>query len=237
MDLSGTVAVVTGGAGHLGTAVTRRLLDAGAHVVACEHREQKLNALLAGLPDEAAITAVTCDVTSEDDVRALMASVHDGQGGPHALLNLVGGYAGGATVAETNLATWEHMQRLNVTSAFLCCKHALPYMLTADRGRIVNVSSKAAEDLPAERAAYAVAKAGVLALTQCLAREVRGTGVSVAAIMPSIIDTPTTRAVRPKADPSKWVTPEEIADVIAWLISDEAKAVNGSILRLYGALA
>lgn len=237
MDLSGTVAIVTGGAGHLGSAVTRRLLDAGAHVVACEHHEDKLNALLEELPEGAAVTTVVCDVTGDGDVRELMAFVHEELGGPHALLNIVGGYAGGATVAETDLATWEHMQRLNVTSAFLCCKHALPFMLEADRGRIVMVSSKAAEDLPAEKAAYAVAKAGLLALTQCLAKEVRGTGVSVAAVMPSIIDTPATRAVRPKADPSKWVTPQQIADVLAWLVSGEAQAVNGSVLRLYGALA
>jgi len=237
MDLSGTVAIVTGGAGHLGSVITRRLLDAGAHVVACEHREEKLSALLDALPDESAITTVVCDVTSEDDVRDLMGFVHAELGGPHALLSIVGGYAGGATVAETELETWEHMQQLNVTSAFLCCKHALAFMLEADRGRIVLVSSKAAEDLPAEKAAYAVAKAGVLALTQCLAKEVRDTGVAVAAVMPSIIDTPATRAARPKADPGKWVTPAQIADVLAWLISDEAGTVNGSILRLYGALA
>ncbi|MFW6438352.1 MAG: SDR family oxidoreductase, partial [Armatimonadota bacterium] len=85
-------------------------------------------------------------------------------------------------------------------------------------------------------AAYAVAKAGVLNLTACMADELAGTGVACAAIMPSIIDTPATREARPKADTSKWVTPETIAAVIAWLVSEEAGAVNGSVLRLYGGL-
>jgi NAD(P)-dependent dehydrogenase (short-subunit alcohol dehydrogenase family) len=109
-------------------------------------------------------------------------------------------------------------------------------MLEADFGRIVSISSKAADDLPARKAAYAVAKAGVLNFTACMADELADTGVACAAIMPSIIDTPVTREVRPNADPSKWVTPESIAEVIAWLLSEEAGAVNGSVLRLYGEL-
>ncbi|NLO06048.1 MAG: SDR family oxidoreductase [candidate division WS1 bacterium] len=236
MDLAEKVALVTGGGGHLGSAVVRRLLTAGAHVVACEHRQEKLDALVAELPDDAAISAIACDVTDEDEVAAMIRRIRDEQGGLYALLNIVGGFAGGSNIAETDLETWHRMFRLNLTSMFLCCKHALPPMLEAGGGRIVSISSKAAEDLPAGRAAYAVAKAGVLNLTECLSKELAGTGVACAAVLPSIIDTPETRKARPKADPSRWVTPGSIANVLAWLISEEAGAVNGSVLRLYGEL-
>jgi len=230
------VALITGGAGHLGSAVTKRLLADGARVVASEHSADKLDELAETLGHPAALSTLVCDVTDEADVERVMARVHDEHGGPDALLNIVGGFAGGDTVAETDLATWQRMIAPNITSMFLCCKHALPLMLDAGFGRIVSVSSKAADDLPAGRAAYAVAKAGVLNLTACMAKELAGTGVACAAVMPSIIDTPATRGARPKADRARWVTPEEIADAMAWLISEQAGAVNGFVLRLYGGL-
>jgi NAD(P)-dependent dehydrogenase (short-subunit alcohol dehydrogenase family) len=128
------------------------------------------------------------------------------------------------------------MLAVNLKSAFLCSKHALRHMVPQDYGRIVSVSSKVAEDLPAKSAPYAVAKAGVLALTQCIAAEVKGTGVAATAIMPSVIDTPATRKLFPKAPFAKFIKPEQIADVLAWLAAQEAGAVNGSILRLYAGL-
>ncbi len=234
MDLSGMTALVTGGAGNLGRVVSRMLIEAGAHVVACEHRAEPLEELSEQLGSDA-LTTIVCDVTDEDEVAAMMDRVHADLGGPDALLNLVGGFAR-ASVVDTDLETWQRMLQLNLTSMFLCSKHALRHMLQAGSGRIVSVSSKAADDLPAGRAAYSVAKAGVLNLTACMAEEVAGTGVAVAAVMPSIIDTPVTRKTRPDADYSRWVRPEQIASVMAWLISDEAGAVNGSVLRLYGAL-
>ena len=209
MALEGRVALVTGGAGYLGSAVTKRLLADGARVVACERSQERLDALAEELGAPEALSTIACDVLVEDEVRQTVARVHDEHGGPDALLNIVGGFAGGTTVAETELAMWERMMALNLTSVFLCAKHALPLMLDAGFGRIVNISSKAAEDLPAKRAAYAVSKAGVLSLTACMAKEVAATGV---------------------------VTPERIADVIAWLIGEDAGAINGSVLRLYGEL-
>lgn len=235
MDLAGRVALVTGGAGNLGSAVTRRLLAADARVVVCEHSPEKLDDLAEEL-DAPTLSTIVCDVTDEDEVERMMQQIHAEHGGPDALVNVVGGFAAGDSVAETELATWDRMLALNLTSMFLCSKHALTYMLDADFGRIVSISSKAADDLPAGRAAYAVAKAGVLNLTACMAEELAETGVACAAVMPSIIDTPVTREARPGADTSKWITPESIAEVIAWLVSEEAGAVNGSVLRLYGGL-
>lgn len=165
-----------------------------------------------------------------------MQEVHAQLGGPHILLNLVGGHAGGDTVMDTSEDTWEKMMTLNLKSAFLCCKHALRYMIPQDYGRIVNVSSKVAADLPAKAAAYAVAKGGVISLTRCLAQELKGSSVSVAAVMPSIIDTPVTRAVRPQADFVKWVKPEDIVSVLVYLTSEQGLALNGAVVPIFGGL-
>ena len=232
MPLTGQIAVITGANGHLGQAVVRRFAAAGARLALLGRDQAALQAVAAGLE----ATVYVCDVTDEPAVAAALRQAGDDLGTPYALLNVVGGYAFGAKVQELDLATWQQMLSLNLTSAFLCAKHVLPAMLAAGEGRILNVSSKVALDLPAGAAAYAVAKAGVNALTACLAKELRGTGVAVAALMPSIIDTPPNRASLPKADPAKWVTPEQIADAMLLLCAREAAALNGAIVPVFGGL-
>jgi len=236
MSIAGKVTVITGATGNLGAAVTSRFLADGARAALVYQDEGKLQALLPQLPEAGQRLALKADVTDEVQVERLMGEVHERLGGPDILLNLVGGYTFGKKVVDLDLATWEHMMSLNLTSMFLCCRHALRHMLAQGYGRVVNVSSKAALDLPAGAAAYAVAKAGVTSFTTCLAHELKGSGASVAAIMPSIIDTPATRAAMPKADFSKWVKPEEIAQAMAYLASDEGGAMNGAIVPLFGAL-
>ncbi|NPV49327.1 MAG: SDR family oxidoreductase [Armatimonadetes bacterium] len=234
MNLSGRVAVVTGASGHVGQAVSRALGSHGASLVLISRETAALESLRAELPESAPVIALAGDVTDEASVAAMMERVHAEMGGPHLLLNVVGGYAGGKRLPELDLATWERMLTLNVTSAFLCCKYALPYMLAQDYGRIVNVSSKGALDPSPGSAAYSVSKAAVSALTTALARELRGTNVSVAAVMPGTIDTPPNRQAMPKADPSKWVTPEEVAAVMVMLCAEEAGPMNGAIVPVFG---
>ena len=235
MSLIGKVAVITGATGNLGGAVASRFLQGGARVALIYQDAAKLEALLSQLPagDRLAIQA---DVTDEAQVERLMGEVHERLDGPDILLNLVGGYAFGKKVMDLDLATWQHMMGLNLTSAFLCCKHALRYMLPQGYGRLVNVSSKVAFDLPAGSAAYAVAKAGIVTLTTCLAHELKGTGVSVTAVAPSVIDSQAMREALPKADFSKWVTPEAIAEAMALLASAEGGAMNGATVPLYGGM-
>jgi NAD(P)-dependent dehydrogenase (short-subunit alcohol dehydrogenase family) len=236
MSLSGRVAVITGATGNLGSVVTKRFVAEEARVLAVYYADEELEALVEELDDASQLLPVKVDVRREAEVQAVMEQAHEQLGGPHILLNLVGGYAAGAPVHETDESTWDKMMAMNLKSAFLCCKHALRYMLPQGYGRIVSVSSKVALDLPADSCAYAVSKAGIVSLTKCLAEELKGTGVSVAAIMPSIIDTPVTRQARPKADHTKWVTPEQIADVLAYLASGPAEAINGAVLPIFGAV-
>jgi NAD(P)-dependent dehydrogenase (short-subunit alcohol dehydrogenase family) len=165
-----------------------------------------------------------------------MQEVHERLGGPDILLNLVGGWAGGQKVPELDRAVWDRMLSMNLTSAYLCSKHALQYMLAAGYGRIVNVASKSAFDLGPGVAAYAVAKAGVVALTGCMAKEVKGTGVAVTCVAPSSLDTEKNRTAMSKIDPAKFIKPEQIAETLAWLASDAGGAANGAVVPLYGAL-
>lgn len=225
--MKGKTVVITGASGNLGQVVTEHFAALGATVVAVARSAE---------PAEGVALTVPCDVTSEAEVEGLMARVHDELGGPHVLLNLVGGYASGQKIVDLDLAVWDHMMNMNLKSALLCSKHALKYMLPEGYGRIVSVSSKAAFDLQPGAAAYALAKAGVVGLTQCLAKELRGSGVSAACVVPSVIDTPATRESMPKGDPAKWVKPLEIAETLAWLASESGGAPNGSIIQLYGGM-
>lgn len=230
MSVAGKVALITGATGNLGTAVVSHFVTLGATVVATYHHQAP------SLPKEPAGVAMQADVTDEAQVERLVDEVHAQYGGPHLLLNLVGGYAAGQKIAELELATWQHMIALNLTSAFLCSKHCLKYMLPQVYGRIISVSSKAAFEPAAGASAYAVAKAGVLTLNACLAKELKGTGVSSTVIVPSAIDAPAVRESMPKVDPAKLVSPQTIAETLAWLASEQGGAANGSVIQLYGGL-
>jgi NAD(P)-dependent dehydrogenase (short-subunit alcohol dehydrogenase family) len=149
------------------------------------------------------------------------------------LVNLAGGFEM-SPVEQTSVQTWEHMLALNATSVFLNCREAVPRMKPRRTGRIITVSAKAALDTPGKLSAYVAAKAAVLAFTQSLARELKDDGITANCILPSVIDTPANRQAMPKSDPDRWVKPEQIAEAILFLLSDEAAAVTGAALPLYG---
>ena len=148
-----------------------------------------------------------------------------------ALVNAVGGFAGGDLLA-TDERAWDAMLTLNLRSVYLCCRAALPGMLATRRGRIVNVASLSVVPPAGGFIAYTVAKAGVIALTQALAHEVRGRGVTVNAVLPSTMDTEANRRAMPSADRSGWVAPESVARAIMFLVSDGAADVTGTLLAV-----
>jgi NAD(P)-dependent dehydrogenase (short-subunit alcohol dehydrogenase family) len=234
MSIKGKVALITGASGGLGGTVAAHFAQQGARLAAVYRSPDKLPELQEAL-SEGEHLLLQADVTDEEQVEKLLAEVHERLGGPDILLNLVGGWAGGQRLPDLDLAIWQGMLTMNLTSAFLCSKHALKYMLPAGYGRIVNVASKGAFDMVPGVAAYAVAKSGVMALTTCLAHELKGTGVAASCVVPSVIDTPATRQMMP-GDPSHWITPQHLAETMAWLASVEGGAANGAIVPLYGAL-
>jgi len=208
------VAVVTGVTGGLGPAVKQALEGAGLIVVGISRTE--------------------ADITKPAEVESAIARIVEQHGRIDVLVNVAGGFAGGKHVHESDAATWEHMLALNLTSAFLCCRAAIPHMLAGGFGRIVNISSRTAVQPVAGLSAYAVSKAGVLTLTQTLAAELHGTNVTANALLPSVIDTPSNRAAMPAADYSAWVKPEQIAAVVLDVVSDRWGIVSGAAIPVYG---
>jgi NAD(P)-dependent dehydrogenase (short-subunit alcohol dehydrogenase family) len=220
-------ALVTGGTGGLGAAVTRELLADGWRVVVPWIEEREL-----GRVDEhERLVLVQADCTDPTQVSRATDAAGDGL---RAAVNLVGGYAQGGRVHETPVEDFEAQLALNLRSAYLVCAAAIPFLLRAGRGALVCVSSRAAVRPFPGAAGYITAKAAVLAFVDVLDAEYRHDGIRANAILPSVIDTPANRAAMPDADPATWVRPEEIARTIRYLCSDESTATSGAHVPVYG---
>jgi len=174
------------------------------------------------------------DVTDEAAVRRLAEGLVASRGRVDVLVNAVGGYAGGQPLWEIDSKTFDQMLALNLRSGFVLCRAIVPVMLKQKSGAIVNVSSRMAFDHAAGATAYAASKAAAVAMIDSLAADLKGTGIRVNSVLPSIIDTDANRKAMPKADFTKWPKPEEIARVILFLCSDEAVLIHGAALPVYG---
>jgi NAD(P)-dependent dehydrogenase (short-subunit alcohol dehydrogenase family) len=233
--LQDRVTLITGGTGQLGRPVVRTFLAEGARVHVPVFAPEERELLGDHLGD--AVAAVRFhdegDLTDPDRVGRIVQAVEREEGrAVEVLLNLAGGFTM-APLEETGPGDWERMWKINATTAFLCSRGVIPGMRAAGWGRIVNVSAHPAVDRGQKGlTAYGAAKAGVLNLTQTLAKEVVADGITVNAVLPSIIDTPENREAMPEADTSTWIPPGEIAGIMAFLASDEARTVNGTALIL-----
>jgi NAD(P)-dependent dehydrogenase (short-subunit alcohol dehydrogenase family) len=227
------VILVTGGTGALGGAVVHGALEAGATAVVTYRDARDLDALAERVPAAARVRlhGVQADVTDGESVRRLVDEVTARHRRLDALVNTVGGFAAG-DLAATDERAWDAMLSLNLRSAYLCCRAVLPGMLAAGRGRIVNVASRSVVPPTGGFIAYTVSKSGVIALTQALAQEVRGRGVTVNAVLPSTMDTEANRRAMPSSDRRGWVTPESVARAILFLASDAASDVTGTLLAV-----
>src|SRR5580658_6835148 len=221
-DLEAKRVVVTGAHGGLGGAVVDAFVSAGA---LC-YLPQRGSATESGHGRE---VVGGVDLTNEADVVAFCAGLPP----IWASIHLAGGYAG-APFVETTREALQDQLGMNLTTAFLCCREAVRSMQRSGAGRIVNVCSKAALVPSGGAVAYAVAKAGVAALTRSLAEEVKSENILVNAVAPSIIDTIANRAAMPKADASRWPKPSEIAKTILWLASPENSLTTGAVVPVYG---
>ena len=220
-------AIVTGGTGGLGAAVTRTLIDDGWRVVVPWYEEREL----ARVDEHERLDLVQADLTDPASAAAVVARAGDGLG---ALVNLVGGFAQGERVHETPVEDFERLMRLNLRPTYLMSAAALPVMMDGGGGAIVCVSARAAVQPFPGAGGYITAKAAVLAFVDVLNAEYRGDGIRANAIMPSIIDTPANRAGQPDADHGAWVKPADIARVIAHLCSDDAGVTSGGHIPVYG---
>ena len=225
--------LVTGGTGALGQAVVCRFLEMGARVHTTWLRERETERLCETSESQRdRMFLHQADVTSETGVKALIREIADLSGGVDVLANIVGGFVF-APVNETDGGMWNRMMATNATSAFLCSRAAVSGMRERGWGRIVNVASAPALGRgAANMSAYAASKAAVLNLTYSLSEELMSDGITVNAIVPSVINTPANQQAMPNADTSTWLPPLQIADVIVFLASEAAGIVTGTAVNL-----
>jgi NAD(P)-dependent dehydrogenase (short-subunit alcohol dehydrogenase family) len=221
-------ALITGGTGGLGRAVLAAFVADGWRVVAPIRPGST-----AGLPD--GVTPIEADVTSASDVGAAIEVASGESAAPlRAVINIVGGYAGGRLVHETPIDDFEAMLRINLRPTYLVTSAALPHLVAAGGGSVVCVSSRAAVAPFAGAAGYVTSKAAVLAFANAVAVEYKKQNVRANTVLPSVIDTPLNRREQPDADHSRWVSPEEIARVILFLGGDASAPTSGATIPVYG---
>lgn len=232
---SGKLAVVAGGTGGLGRAVSLAFLEEGANVIVSYKDPPEFEALHgAAAANVSSLEGHEVDVTNEAATREFIAQVIAKHGRIDAVVNAIGAYSGGVALWELGEQALDQMLALNLRTGYALLRAAAPAMLKQKAGSIVNVVGKAAIDHAAGASAYAASKAAALAMTDSLAGDLKGTGVRVNSILPSIIDTPANRKAMPAADFAKWPKPEDIARVILFLCSDDAKVVQGAAVPVYG---
>jgi len=235
ISFSGKIALVAGGTGGLGGAVSLAFLEEGAKVVATYRKEQEFAALKSAAGANAsALEGQLVDITDELATAKFVANVVSRHGRLDAVVNAIGGYAGGIKLWDLDTKTVDAMFSLNLRSGYSLARAVLPPMLKQRYGSIVNVAAKAAVDHGAGAAAYAASKAAAVALMDSLAADSKGTGIRVNSILPSIIDTPINRQAMPGADFASWPKPQDIAQVILFLCSDAAKTIHGAAIPVYG---
>lgn len=235
VTFAGKVALVAGGTGGLGRAVSLAFLDEGAKVAVTYRKPEDLESLRRDTGgNKTALQGHRVDVTDEAAVGELIEKIVAQYGRLDVLVNAVGGYAGGTKLWELDTKVFEQMLALNLRPGYALGRAAARAMLKQRSGAIVNVAAKAAVDHGGGAAAYAASKAAAVALMDSLAADLKGTGVRVNSVLPSIIDTEANRKAMPKADFAKWPKPEEIARVILFLCNDQAKVIQGAAVPVYG---
>jgi len=235
MKLTGKVALVAGGTGGLGRAVSLAFLAEGAEVVVTYRNDREFGDLERAAGENArSLVGRRVDVTDEAAVDQLIAGITVEYKRLDVLVNTVGGYAGGVKLWEMDTKVLDQMLALNLRSGYLLSRASAKAMLQQRSGVIVNVGSKAALDHGPSLGAYAASKAAALAMMDSLAADLKGSGVRVNSILPSIIDTEANRKAMPGADFTKWPKPEEIARVIVFLCTDDAKVIHGAAIPVYG---
>ncbi|NOY56555.1 MAG: SDR family oxidoreductase [Actinobacteria bacterium] len=229
------VLVITGATGGLGTALVRRLAAsdyrfAATYLVPEEARAFEESVLL----DEERLLLARVDAANTQEVETFMQHTAERFGSIDSLCCLAGKWAGGRDVVDTDDVRFDRMIDTNLRSAFVAVRAALPYLKTAGWGRILLMGSRAAVDAPAGQAAFNVAKAGVVALAKSLAQELGGDAITANVILPSVIDTPATRKALPYSDYVDWPTPDEIAAVMEFMLSEASTTISGAAIPVYG---
>jgi NAD(P)-dependent dehydrogenase (short-subunit alcohol dehydrogenase family) len=235
MPFENRVALVTGGTGTLGSAVTLDLIGAGVRVAAPYRSQEEFDNLKRRVGGrEENLIGMKADLTRSEDVERAVAAVLERWRKIDYLIAVAGGFAAGKSY-ETDERTWDHMFNLNLRAAYLAVRAVVPHMIRRNFGRMVTVSSGAVlHGGGAGIAAYAISKSAVLKLSEVLADELKDYDIHVHCVLPGTMDTAANRTAMPKADYSKWVKTEDVARVIRTLLSDEFQAVRSIVVPVLG---
>jgi NAD(P)-dependent dehydrogenase (short-subunit alcohol dehydrogenase family) len=231
-SFTGKVALLTGAAGNLGRAAAAAFHEAGANVALVDLHLKRLRDMFPDADPRRLLLAA--DLLEEASVRQAVEAVLTTFGRIDILCNIAGGFVAGTDVHETPSSTWHTMFDLNAMSLVNVAKAVVPQMVGAGAGNIINVAAASSVRGPPGMAAYAVAKNGVVRITESMAAELRGHGIAVCCIMPTTIDTPQNRAAMPEADTAQWTPPEAIAEVMLFLASDAAMVISGCSIPVSG---
>jgi len=228
MELRDKVILITGAKGGLGTFVTNSFLEAGAHVVGVSRSITQTD-----FPQEG-FSAMPAELSTGANARNLAVAVAKERGRIDALVHLMGGFAGGKSVVDTDEETLDRMLELNLRSAFHLIRAVLPQMRTQGAGRIIAIGSRAAVEPSAMSSAYAASKAALVSLVRTVGRENSDRSITANVVLPGTMDTPANRAGDPGADFSKWVHPCQVAKLLVHLASGAAAHINGAVIPVYG---
>ena len=232
MNFNDRIVMVTGAAGNLGRAVAQAFAARGASLVLVDVRRDALEHAFG--EETATRRFAPTDLLDPVQVAASVDAAIAAYGRIDVLCNLAGGFRMGETVHETSAKNWDFLFDINARTLLNMTHAVVPRMLAAGGGKIVNVGAYSAQKGVAKMAAYTASKATVIRLTEAMAAELREHGINVNCVLPTIIDTPENRAAMPDADASRWVAPADLANAIAFLASDDARAVHGAALPVTG---
>jgi NAD(P)-dependent dehydrogenase (short-subunit alcohol dehydrogenase family) len=232
MSENNQVVIVTGACGNLGQAVAARFMQSGATLVLLDLDSQRIAQLYG--QENARQRFAGADLLDRAEVAAAVKDAADRYGRIDVLCNIAGGFRMGHAVHETPEPEWNFLFDLNARSVLHAVHAVVPHMLAAGRGRIVNVGANAALKGAARMGAYCASKDVVIRMTEAMAAELRESNINVNCVLPSIIDTPENRASMPDADHTRWVAPDALAKVIAFLASDDAAAIHGAAIPVVG---
>ena len=224
--MSGRVVLITGAKGGLGTFVTQRFLGTGATVIGASRSISQEDFPAPNF------VALPVDFTRSAAVTGAIGSIVERYGKLDVLVHVVGGFAGGKSVAETDDATWEQMRDLNLTAAFYVLRAALQHLRKSGSGRIVAVGSLTAVEPHAGLAAYVTFKSALVSLVRTVALENKDAGVTANVVLPGTMDTPANRKAMPRADFSKWLKPADVADLVLWLADERAAQITGTAIPI-----
>jgi NAD(P)-dependent dehydrogenase (short-subunit alcohol dehydrogenase family) len=232
MAMAGQVVMITGAAGTLGKAVAAAFAAAGAKLVLVDIAAKGLEAAY-GAESDSKLPLVV-DLSDRAAIDSALAAAKAKFGPLQVICNIAGGFNMGPAVHETTDEFWNHLMDLNAGSVLNVVRAAVPGMLAAGYGKIVNIGAMGGVTGKGNMGAYSASKSVVIRLTESLSAELREHGINVNCVLPSIIDSPANRADMPDADPGRWVAPADLAEVILFLASDKARAIHGASVPVVG---